>query len=725
MNEQQRRSFMVILMTYMRYKSLTACPPPLFNADDDMYFLILLQNFRQYLISRRRPPILYNFSIRSRILDNADGDEFIVICDNDKNICYIHSGFLGHDNDANAYHRIGPIGPGDALDFPPQCYILADSIYPNGYPLVTPFKSVEIIRQTRAEKRFRRKFNIYTETVEYMWNRKKFIFVFLKVLQTAGIIQEILVKTDDTVVLNCTCTNQTNGLWDGPNKSASRINGLDEEYLMPYAQGTLLNSKLNLSKYYIVGSYKNKTCNLMIKKFSSNDEGKYHCNYVENDTTISRFYRVLIQNPPDVLINTTHFEDRVYLECHASGDSGPYTFKDWEHKSESGKHIRYIHDIDMIYFFSLDPPDVLINTTHFEDRVYLECHASGDSGPYTFKDWEHKSESGKHIRYIHDIENKQDGKLVLQKDNYQNSGIYICRVNNGIPYMNGKLYKNKQVLVHYEGPPVIILNIRKTWFAQSLGEVNVILKVFTSSDITSDQILKLEELNNETQSSEVIDSLMHSTCRDHLVFYNVNVKVPCIELTFNFTKSMEDDSRNYSAKVCNKFGCGFFDFTVISTDDDFKSTFPHGDCWIIMGSLVGGILIFCVCSHIYCCLKRAKTCSSNNLQITQEDNYDEVDTLNYNNVIFDHIANDADNDNVSSIIESNDIVLRDDVVSSDDSSSIKQSGDGYENPYQAINPCDIDMHHYSSIFSCSYQNTIIFPPCLSTNSLKYLNTCNR
>lgn len=48
------------------------------NADDDMYFLILLQNFKQYLISRRKPPILYNFSIRTRILDNADGDEFIV-----------------------------------------------------------------------------------------------------------------------------------------------------------------------------------------------------------------------------------------------------------------------------------------------------------------------------------------------------------------------------------------------------------------------------------------------------------------------------------------------------------------------------------------------------------------------------------------------------------------------------------------------------------------------
>lgn len=72
--------------------------------------------------------------------------------------------------------------------------------------------------------------------------------------------------------------------------------------LVPYAQGTLLNSKLNLSKYYILGSYKNRTCNLMIKNFSSSDEGKYHCQYVENDTTISRFYRVNIKSKYSVYI---------------------------------------------------------------------------------------------------------------------------------------------------------------------------------------------------------------------------------------------------------------------------------------------------------------------------------------------------------------------------------------------------------------------------------------
>lgn len=109
-------------------------------------------------------------------------------------------------------------------------------------------------------------------------------------------------KTGDTVVLNCTCTTQTNGLWNGPNNSASRTKDIDEEQLIPYSQGLLLNPKLDFRKYHIVGSYKNKTCNLLIKKFSSNDEGKYHCQYVENDTTNSCFYRVHIQSRYSVFI---------------------------------------------------------------------------------------------------------------------------------------------------------------------------------------------------------------------------------------------------------------------------------------------------------------------------------------------------------------------------------------------------------------------------------------
>lgn len=141
-----------------------------------------------------------------------------------------------------------------------------------------------------------------------------------------------------------------------------------------------------------------------------------------------------------------------------------------------------------------------------------------------------------------------------------------------------------------------------------------------------------------------------------------------------------------------------------------------------MGSIVGLVVLSCVCSHIFCYIRRGKTISET-IHLNPDENYDEVETLNYNNVMFDHVPNYANinNDNVSSIIENNDIILKADVVSSDDSSSIKQAGDGYENPYQAINLCDIDMHHYSNIVSSNYQNTTIFLPSLPKYTSKYLN----
>lgn len=111
---------------------------------------------------------------------------------------------------------------------------------------------------------------------------------------------------------------------------------------------------------------------------------------------------------------------------------------------------------------------------------------------------------------------------------------------------------------------MFISNNSKTWFRQCHGDVNVTLRLFTSSDITSEQILKLEEKSPERQSPETIGSLMNSMCRDYLVFYNVRVEVSCVEVTF-YVKTIKDESRHYSAKVCHIFGCGFFDLTIMTT----------------------------------------------------------------------------------------------------------------------------------------------------------------
>ena len=67
-----------------------------------------------------------------------------------KNIRHVHSGFLGHENDAGRYQQIGPIEPGQHLDFPAHCYLLADGMYPNEHPLVTAYRSAEIVQRKQC-----------------------------------------------------------------------------------------------------------------------------------------------------------------------------------------------------------------------------------------------------------------------------------------------------------------------------------------------------------------------------------------------------------------------------------------------------------------------------------------------------------------------------------------------------------------------------------------------
>ncbi|XP_071146166.1 uncharacterized protein [Mytilus edulis] len=105
-----------------------------------------------------------------------------IVIDNQKNICYVHSGFLGHNNDAFCYQQIRQIGPGLENDFPAHCFILADSIYPNAPPLVTPFKCTDIVRRPRLEQKRKRKFNLL--------HRKRRVYVehVIKELKTFRVI---------------------------------------------------------------------------------------------------------------------------------------------------------------------------------------------------------------------------------------------------------------------------------------------------------------------------------------------------------------------------------------------------------------------------------------------------------------------------------------------------------------------------------------------------------
>lgn len=82
-----------------------------------------------------------------------------VVIDNNKKIVHVESGFRGHNNDANTFDMMTPIGDGRTLDFPQNCVLLGDCIYPSRHPVVTPFTSAQLRRLPRYERNIRRKIN--------------------------------------------------------------------------------------------------------------------------------------------------------------------------------------------------------------------------------------------------------------------------------------------------------------------------------------------------------------------------------------------------------------------------------------------------------------------------------------------------------------------------------------------------------------------------------------
>lgn len=67
-----------------------------------------------------------------------------VISDVNNRIRYIHSGFLGHMNDAQTVTLMPQISPEGPLQFPADCWLLADAIYPCRHPTLPPYKANQI-----------------------------------------------------------------------------------------------------------------------------------------------------------------------------------------------------------------------------------------------------------------------------------------------------------------------------------------------------------------------------------------------------------------------------------------------------------------------------------------------------------------------------------------------------------------------------------------------------
>ena len=82
------------------------------------------------------------------VIFNSDHRHFhcfhtFVIVDNIGNLCYIHSGFTRHMNDALCFSNLPQIGPNTNREFPDDCHLLVDLGYHCRYPLMTPYRRLQ------------------------------------------------------------------------------------------------------------------------------------------------------------------------------------------------------------------------------------------------------------------------------------------------------------------------------------------------------------------------------------------------------------------------------------------------------------------------------------------------------------------------------------------------------------------------------------------------------
>ena len=143
-----------------------------------------------------------------------------IVVDNTGRIRHIDSGFLGHQNDAQQFRLMQEIGIGGQLPFPDNCTLLADEIYPNRHPVITPFSDVQIQtvqgNQRLRALRLNRHVNSYRITVEHA-------ICELKVYRCISSIWKYLRRRLSRTVKECLTSMQEKIQWVNCVISSSRV----------------------------------------------------------------------------------------------------------------------------------------------------------------------------------------------------------------------------------------------------------------------------------------------------------------------------------------------------------------------------------------------------------------------------------------------------------------------------------------------------------------------
>ncbi|VDI00260.1 neural cell adhesion molecule [Mytilus galloprovincialis] len=290
--------------------------------------------------------------------------------------------------------------------------------------------------------------------------------------------------------------------------------------------------------------------NITIQAYPNNTtlEGnpiEIRCNDEEGSTNVISRYRWLhngkyLNHSLKVLqINVTSRMDNGNFTCTA--------------ENEAGK-ARDTIEINVLYAPVIEKYSVSFSENN--QNISVNCNVSGNPNNFTFGEWNHKSDVDTFIRHLNGSE---EGRLNISSFTgtakaYENGGVYVCKVSNGIPSSNGSLWRTGTIEVIIKESPVFTEQSKPEQIGYIDNTSSLYVDVMSSSKIMSttwfregSEIGKIDRATM-TRKSQIIETQFHKK----MVF----TKGYRCTLTINKTKPK--DFHNYTVTVQNESGYSSF-----------------------------------------------------------------------------------------------------------------------------------------------------------------------
>ncbi|CAG2229375.1 unnamed protein product [Mytilus edulis] len=229
--------------------------------------------------------------------------------------------------------------------------------------------------------------------------------------------------------------------------------------------------------------------------------------------------------------------------------------------------------------------DIVGDNKSGECNLIIRNFSNYDEGTYKCDFW-------KNGNIYTDTYHVQIRKLKSKNKSHENDGIYTCQATNGMIGANRRLAQKGSILINNKVPPIFVSSNNEVQDGRFGQKFNLTVMLYNKFGRIQAYISKLNESLNISANKQLILT--------HELSHNVNITVSGIKVTFQMILDKDDDFTNYTIKACNEEGCNEFIVQIILQDyDESKPTHKFDDCWVIMGSIVGGIVIFCIALHIY------------------------------------------------------------------------------------------------------------------------------